>query len=204
MSRHLRNYLLTMKILILGGTRFLGRHLVEAALSAGHEVTLFNRGLSAPGLYPGVEQLRGDRDGGVGILAGRNWDAVVDTCGYLPRVVRQSADVLRHSNRYLFISSVSVYRDASRPGLAEDAPVAELVDPTNEDIPANYGALKAACEQIVLRVFAERALVVRPGLIVGPHGPDQPVLVLGQALRARGPGSVARCAGLPGSVHRCA
>ncbi|MGE5337578.1 MAG: SDR family oxidoreductase [Gemmatimonadota bacterium] len=161
-----------MRILIIGGTRFLGRHLVAAALAAGHQVTLFNRGLSAPDLYPEVEQLHGNRDGDLKSLADRTWDAVVDTCGYVPRVVQQSVDALSHrTKRYLFVSSISVYRDPSRAGVAEDAPLAELSAPTSEDVVASYGALKAACERVVCDVFAERSLVVRPGLIVGPHDP---------------------------------
>lgn len=162
-----------MKLLILGGTRFLGRHLVDAALVAGHEVTLFNRGRTAPNLFPAVESLRGERDGGLDALRGRRWDAVIDTCGYVPRVVRQSAQLLAEAaTRYIFVSSVSVYADLSGPGVDEDAPVARLYDPATEDILPNYGGLKAACEEIVREAFGPRALVVRPGLIVGPFDPS--------------------------------
>lgn len=162
-----------MRLLVLGGTRFLGRHLVEAALARGHEPTLFNRGRTAPHLFAGVEQLRGERDGDLAALRGRSWDAVVDTCGYLPRVVRRSAEALRGSAaRYLFVSSISVYADASAAGQDERAPRARLPDPGCEDIPAHYGALKAACEDEVQAAFGERAILLRPGLIVGPFDPS--------------------------------
>ena len=101
-----------MQLLILGGTRFLGRALVEAALDQGHQVTLFNRGQTNPGLYPQLERLVGDRDGGLAALEGRQWDAVIDTCGYVPRIVRQSAELLAGSvEHYTFISSLAVYAD---------------------------------------------------------------------------------------------
>lgn len=164
-----------MNVLVLGGTVFLGRHVVAALLARGHVPTLFNRGRSAPDAFPGVEQLRGDRSAGaegLAALAGQRWDAVVDCCGYVPRVVGASTARLRDAvGRYVFISTISVYRDFSRPGIDEDAPVAELDDPTTEDVPAHYGALKAACERVVADAFGERASIVRPGLIVGPHDP---------------------------------
>lgn len=157
-----------MNILIIGGTQFVGRHLVEAALAAGHQVTLFNRGRTGPDLYPEVESLRGDRDGGLDLLKGRRWDVVFDPSGYLPRIVRQSAELLRDSvGRYVFISSISVYVDSD--GADENAPLHVLEDPTSEDIPKFYGALKVACENIVTEVFGERGLNARPGFIVGPY-----------------------------------
>jgi 2'-hydroxyisoflavone reductase len=161
-----------MKLLILGGTRFLGRHLVEAALARGHEPTLFNRGRTAPELFAGVERLRGEREGDLALLRRRSWDAVVDTCGYLPRIVRRSAQVLRDSvDRYLFVSSISVYADSATAGQDEQSPRAQLPHPECEDIPNHYGALKAACEDEVRALFGERATLVRPGLIVGPFDP---------------------------------
>ena len=162
-----------MKILILGGTVFLGRHLVEAALARGHEVTLFNRGQHHPGLFPDVEKLRGDRDGNLDALRGRRWDAVVDTCGYVPRVVRASADLLAGAvKHYTFISSLSVYADTREPGIDESAPVGKLQDETVEEITGEtYGPLKALCEQAAERAMPGRVLNARPGLIVGPHDP---------------------------------
>lgn len=168
-----------MRILILGGTRFLGRHLVDAALAAGHEVTLFTRGQTNPGLYPQLERLRGDRDpqndGGAGLalLKGRRWDAVIDTSGYVPRVVRASAECLAEAaTHYTFISSISVYRDFLEAGLDETYPVGTLEDESVEEITGDtYGPLKALCEREVERAFPGRTLAIRPGLIVGPHDP---------------------------------
>ncbi len=162
-----------MNILVIGGTRFVGRHFVTAALARGHEITLFNRGQSDDSLFPGVEHLHGDRDGDLGALAGRRWDAVVDTCGYVPRVVRQSAELLKDAvDRYLFISSISVYADLAEPGADENAPLQTLTDETVEEITGEtYGALKVLCEQVVQQFYGDRALIVRPGMIVGPYDP---------------------------------
>jgi 2'-hydroxyisoflavone reductase len=157
--------------LLLGGPGFLGRALADAALAAGHDLTFFNRGRTSPELYPEVEKLRGDREGGLGALRGRAWDAILDTCGYLPDVVRASAQALATSGLYCFVSSMSVYADFREP-VDEESPVAELGDlPTDEITGDTYGPLKALCEEVVREGFAERALVVRPGLIVGPHDP---------------------------------
>jgi 2'-hydroxyisoflavone reductase len=162
-----------MKILILGGTVFLGRHLVDAALARGHEVTLFNRGQHNPELYPDVEKLRGDRDGDLMALEGRRWDAVIDPSGYVPRIVRASAALLAPNvGHYSFISSVSVYGDTRTPGMDESTPVATMEDPTNESVQEYYGALKALCEQSVEAAMPGRALSIRAGLIVGPHDPS--------------------------------
>ncbi len=160
-----------MNLLILGGTKFLGRHLVEAARARGHKVTLFNRGQSNPGLFPEVEHLRGDRDGGMTALEGRHWDAVIDTSGYVPRVVGASARLLANSvNHYTFISSISVYADFSSVGMDESAPVGTLQDETVEEFTGEmYGPLKALCEQAAEAAMPGRVLSVRPGLIVGPH-----------------------------------
>jgi 2'-hydroxyisoflavone reductase len=160
-----------MNLLILGGTIFLGRYLVEAALARGHQVTLFNRGQHSPELFPAIEKLRGDRDGGLGVLRGRRWDAVIDTSGYLPRVVRASAELLADAvEHYTFISSISVYPHFRSLELDESAPVGTLDDPTVEEITGeSYGPLKALCEQAAEQALPGRTLVVRPGLIVGPY-----------------------------------
>jgi 2'-hydroxyisoflavone reductase len=157
-------------LLVLGGTRFLGRALVDAALARGHDVTLFNRGLTNPELFLDVEKLRGDRNEDVSALEGRDWDAVVDVATFLPRAVRLAVDALRdHVGRYAFVSSISAYADLSTPA-SEDAPVAELKNRDSESV-EDYGPLKAECERIVQDAFGDHALVVRPGLIVGPHDP---------------------------------
>jgi 2'-hydroxyisoflavone reductase len=163
-----------MDILLLGGPRFLGRALIEAALAAGHRVTMFNRGRTNPESYPKVERLQGDRDGGLDSLRERRWDAVIDTSGYVPRVVRQSARVLAGAvGRYVFISSVSVYAEPVRPGADEDAPLAKLQNEQVEEITgATYGGLKVLCERVVQDLYGGRALIIRPGLIVGPHDPS--------------------------------
>jgi 2'-hydroxyisoflavone reductase len=162
-----------MDLLILGGTRFLGRHLVEAALRDDHRVTLFNRGLSGPDLFPEVETITGDRDGDLSALQGRRWDAVIDTCGYVPRVVRASAGLLADAaDHYTFVSSISVYPDDIGPGADEDAPVQELEDHTVEEVTGEtYGGLKALCERAAEEKMPSRVLNVRPGLISGPHDP---------------------------------
>ncbi len=160
-----------MKLLILGGTKFLGRHAVDAALAGGHDVTIFTRGQTNSELFPDVEHLRGNRDGGLDTLRGRAFDGVVDTSGYVPRIVRQSAELLRDQvGRYVFVSSISVYDDFSNP-VSESTPVAELVDPSSEEIMEHYGALKAACERVVEDVYGNRSARVRAGLIVGPYDP---------------------------------
>ena len=157
-----------MRILVLGGTQFLGRHTVDAALARGHDVTMFNRGQTRPELFPDVEKLRGDRDGDLDALRGREFDAVVDTSGYVPRIVRETIDALGDVGHYTFVSSISVYADASTPP-TESSPVAELTEPTEEWREA-YGELKADCEDVVRERFPN-AFIPRPGLIVGPWDP---------------------------------
>jgi 2'-hydroxyisoflavone reductase len=163
-----------MKILFLGGTIFLGRWMVEEASRRQHEITLFNRGTHNPELFPEVEKIHGDRDGGLEALEGRKWDAVIDTCGYLPRVVRASAVKLRSQvDNYIFISSISVYADPPYATMDESAPLAQMPDPTVEQITGEtYGPLKALCEQAVITVYSSRGLIIRPGLIVGPYDPS--------------------------------
>src|SRR5918994_5234361 len=162
-----------MELLILGGTRFLGRHLVEAALGRGHRVTLFNRDLSGPGLFPEVERLVGDRDGDLSALRGRRWDAAMDTCGYVPRNVRASTSLLADAvDHYAFVSSISVYSEPIAPGAGEGAPVQEIPDPVVEEITGEtYGGLKVLCERAAEEEMPGRVLNVRPGLISGPYDP---------------------------------
>jgi len=175
-----------MRILILGGTKFLGRAIVDAARAKGHELTLFNRGQHDPSAYPDLEQLHGDRTqpGGLAALAGRTWDAAIDTAAYLPRDVRSMCDALAQSTKhYTFVSSVSVFASHAKPGQDETTEVARLTPEqraklealplgatiTARDLGELYGPLKAACEDVARAAFPGAALVVRPGLIVGPY-----------------------------------
>jgi 2'-hydroxyisoflavone reductase len=162
-----------MKILILGGKRFLGIALVNAAFQAGHTPTLFNRGLTNPELFPDVNNLIGNRDGDLSALKRKKWDAVIDTSGFVPRIVKQSAAALSGKcESYTFISSVSVYQDFHTPDITEEYPLARLEDPTEEDYSGDaYGPLKALCEYEIQQNFAGKVLVIRPGLIVGPNDP---------------------------------
>jgi len=163
-----------LELLLIGGPKFLGRALIESALARGHELTTFNRGQTNPDLFPEVEKLHGDRDGGLAPLEGRAWDAVLDTSGYVPRLVRDSARLLANAaDRYAFVSSISYYADYREPR-SEDDPPERLGDKPDDRLLAdysNYGALKALCEQEVEQAFGERAILVRPGLIVGPNDP---------------------------------
>ena len=158
-----------MNLLIIGGTRFLGRHLVDSALAHGHAITLFNRGKSNPELFPKIETIIGDRKHDLDKLSGRVWDAVIDTCGYFPRIVRLAATSLERSvGRYVFVSSISVYADFKKIGINESDPVGKIEDETIEEITGeSYGPLKALCEKTMMEVYGERGLVIRPGLIVG-------------------------------------
>jgi len=154
-------------ILFIGGSQFVGYYAVQSALSGGHAVTLFNRGKTDPGAFPAAEHIIGDRLEDIERLRGRHFDAVIDTCGYIPRAVRKSAELLKdHAGQYLFISSVSVYADMA-DGNDETSPLSTLPDPATEDVSAHYGGLKVACETVVQELFPDKSVIVRPGLIVG-------------------------------------
>ncbi|HEY2629493.1 MAG TPA: NAD-dependent epimerase/dehydratase family protein [Usitatibacter sp.] len=161
-----------MKILVIGGTVFLGRAFTDAALASGHEIVHFNRGQTSPP-DPRVRRIAGDRNDETALrqaAAAGPWDAVIDTSGYLPQGVRKSAAALRdHAARYLFVSSISAYADG---GFDETSPLEPVPDPLPDTMtPDKYGALKAGCESVAREVLGDRAVVVRPGLIVGPHDP---------------------------------
>jgi 2'-hydroxyisoflavone reductase len=159
-------------ILILGGTGFLGPHVVTAAIARGHKLTLFNRGKTRPGLFPEIEKLQGDRDGKLEALADRSWDAVVDTSGYVPRIVKLSAELLApRVKHYVFVSTISVYARDDVAGADESLELATIADPTSEDVRANYGALKALSEKAAEAAMPGRVATVRPGLIIGPGDP---------------------------------
>jgi 2'-hydroxyisoflavone reductase len=165
-----------MNILLLGGPYFLGRHLIDAALAGGHEVTMFNRGRTNTELYPEVERLVGDRNGDLEALHGRAWDAVVDTTGFAPRTVRAACELLAGSvGTYVFVSTTGVYSETARVGCDETSRLRQLADETDdletEDDVKHYGALKVLCEQEVEAAFPGSAVLLRPGPIVGPHDP---------------------------------
>ncbi|SDB98908.1 NAD-dependent epimerase/dehydratase family protein [Shouchella lonarensis] len=169
-----------MKILILGGTRFVGRHLIDAALAQNHEVTLFNRGISSTKPLANVEVLHGDRNVDVSLLGKRQWDAVIDTSGYWPAQVRKAVEQLSHNvGHYTFVSSCSVYRDFSQQSIGESSDGLTLTpeqlvaldrhDVDHDKQMAHYGALKYHCEDALQQAMPGRSLIVRPGLIVGPY-----------------------------------
>lgn len=159
-----------MRILLIGGTRFIGRHVVEAALAAGDDVTVFHRGQTGADLFPGVEHRLGDRNTDLSALGAGSWDATVDTCAYFPRQVQSLADALgERAGHYLVVSSVSAYASPDHRGYREDAPLIELDDPTVEEVTdKTYGGLKVLCERVALDRFGPRILVVRPTYVVGP------------------------------------
>ncbi len=158
-----------MNLLIIGGSIFLGKHLTQQAIARGHSVTLFNRGIHNPDLFPEAEKIKGDRNSDCSLLAGRTWDAVIDTCGSFPRQIQMVMDVVGGNiGHYTFISSISAFSDFSKPGMDETGPVGTLEDETVEEVTfENYGPLKVLCERAVAEAMPGRALNIRPGLIVG-------------------------------------
>ena len=158
-----------MDLLIIGGGIFLGAALVDAGIARGHRLAVFNRGRSRSAWPPGVEAIVGERSTDLGALAGRRFDAVIDTCGYVAPDVRASAEALRESGCYCFVSSISAYASFAHAPIVESDALAAFagIDPADRDL-RHYGAQKAACETAVRGVFGDRALLVRPGLIVGP------------------------------------
>ena len=163
-----------MKLLIIGGTRFVGRAITQEAIDKGHQVTLFNRGKSNADLFPTVEKLIGDRDGGLDVLRGQQWDAVIDTSGYHPRHVRASARVLADAvAHYTFISTISTYASFAEGGIDEHSSQAILADDAGDEVnDATYGPFKALCEQALEEEMNGRVLHVRPALIIGPYEED--------------------------------
>jgi nucleoside-diphosphate-sugar epimerase len=162
-----------MQLLVIGGTHFVGRATVEDAVERGHDVTVFHRGPAEPEGFPEVEHIHGDRDGGLEAIRGRTWDSAIDTCGYFPRAVRESARLLADMTAtYVFVSTLSVYPDDAPAGCNEQSPTHGPPFPDTEEITAeSYGPLKMACELEAQAAFPGRCLVVRPGYIVGPHDP---------------------------------
>ncbi len=159
------------KLLIIGGTVFVGRHITEAALAAGWEITLFHRGQSGTDLFPGVERILGDRNTDAAKLEFGQWDACIDVSGYTPTNMRGLLETLRDRvGHYVFISTISVYRDGPGDALDEDGPVLPDEGLQTEEVTGEtYGPLKVRCERMVREAFGERATIIRPGLIIGPH-----------------------------------
>ena len=159
-----------MRILVIGGTQFVGRHFVQAALDGGHELTLFHRGQTNPGLFEEVDEIFGDRMTDIEKLDGQ-WDVVVDTCGYIPRAVEISAKHLKDRvGRYVFVSTTAVYRELSKEGIDETGYLKTLEDPEVEELnTSTYGPLKTECEARVTGIFDHDVFIVRPGIICGPH-----------------------------------
>lgn len=165
-----------MRILFIGGTSFVGRHMAEASLARGHDITLFHRGKTGAGLFPEAEHVLGDRDSDLARLEGQKWDAALDVCGYVPRQVRAAADVLANAvELYCYVSSASAYRPSGADVVREDSPLfgeEDLQDPDTEVVDGQtYGPLEALCEREAERGFSGRALVVRPTYVVGPYDP---------------------------------
>lgn len=163
-----------VKLLVIGGTRFVGRAFVEQAVDHGHEVAVFHRSVSEPDGFPDVEHLHGDRDGQLGLLRGREWDAVLDTCAYVPRAVREAGAVLRDvAGHYTLVSTLSVHPDDMPAGATEETATFQPPFPQTETVTVeSYGPLKVACEQEARAAFGDRCLIIRPGYIVGPHDPS--------------------------------
>jgi len=162
-----------LRILILGGTGFIGPNQVKYAVARGHKVTVFNRGRSQGEIPDEVERLYGDRNGQLAALKGRDWDVVIDNPTTLPRWVRDAAQILQgHARQYVFISTLSVYASWATPNMDETAPVEKLSDPDSEDTRRDYGPLKALAEQEAEKWFPGKTTVIRPGLIVGPEDPS--------------------------------
>src|SRR6266567_2128331 len=170
-----------MRILIIGGTVFVGRHITEAALATGHDVTVFHRGRSGADLFPRATHLTGDRNENLSALSAGRWDATIDVCAYFPRQVRSLAETLDgRGGQYVFVSSTSAYRTPVAPGFTEDAPLAELGDPATEEVTdETYGGLKVACERLAAELFA------RGGQVLAPGGAADPI----QVIDARGQGN---------------
>ncbi len=165
----------SLDILILGGTSFIGPHIVNAAIARGHSITLFNRGKTNTHLFPQLEKLHGNRDPKIGKglteLENRSWDAVIDTSSYVPRLAHASATLLADATKqYIMISSVSAYRDFSKHNITESAPLATMKDEAFEKVNAmTYGPLKVLCEKTIQKILPDKTTIIRPGLIVGPR-----------------------------------
>jgi 2'-hydroxyisoflavone reductase len=158
-----------MRILIIGGTRFVGRHITAAAIAAGHQISLLHRGMTGPELFPEAEHLLADRNADLSVLHDRRWDATIDVSAYHPSQVTSLAGALS-TGQYAFVSTTAVYRAPERPGFTEDSPLAELDGPIPETVTGEvYGPMKVLCERASVDAFGTSTLVVRPTYVIGPH-----------------------------------
>jgi nucleoside-diphosphate-sugar epimerase len=161
-----------MKLLVIGGTQFVGRAFVEEAVRRGNEVTIYHRGASEPADLPVVDHVHGDRDGQLNTLRGRTWDVVLDTCAYFPRAVREVAGLADAFGSYALVSTLGVHPNDMPAGWNEETPTYQPPFPDTEDVTGeSYGPLKVACEREAVGAFGDGCLIIRPGYIVGPHDP---------------------------------
>jgi len=160
-----------MRVLLIGGTAFVGRHIAAAAIDAGHDVTVFHRGKTGADLFPTASHLTGDRDEDLSALASGSWDATIDVCAYFPRQVRSLATALGgRGGTYVFISSVSAYSPSVPPNYDESAPLAAIDDLAATEVTnENYGGLKVACEQLSTELFGPDTTIIRPTYVIGPY-----------------------------------
>lgn len=166
-----RPYVRLVRILVIGGTQFVGRHFVAESLARGHELTLLHRGRTNADLFPDAEHLLADRNADLGVLEGKTFDATVDVCAYVPRQVRDLESALGgRGGQHLYVSSVSAYISATEPGSDESAPLNPAPDPPTETVDGStYGGLKAECERVASELYGDRLTVVRPSYVIGPY-----------------------------------
>jgi 2'-hydroxyisoflavone reductase len=177
-----------MKILAIGGTSFIGRHLVEAAIKNGHEVVLFNRGKTNPGVFEGVRHIQGDRRTDAHLLENEKWDAVLDTCGYSPSDLKLVLNaVMNNTKTYMFISTISVYDNYENGRPNEDSSTYTQQLETDEVTGETYGPLKVMCEDLVNEAFGKQALIIRPCIVVGPNDPTDRFTYYAKKLTEPGP-----------------
>ena len=184
-----------MKILVIGGTSFVGRHIVEALLEKEHEVVLFNRGKSNPHLFPQLQKILGDRRKDAEKLAIEKWDAVIDSSAYTPADLKPVLKNLK-TNHYIFISTISVYDDFKNGPVQESGSLFKTEVTEDEVTGSTYGPLKVMCENYIEKNLSDKALILRPGIVVGPYDPTDRFTYWVMKLNGKGPVLV------PGSKER--
>ncbi len=177
-----------MKLLVIGGTSFIGRHLVEAAKANGHELVLFNRGKTNPGIFEGMRHIRGDRKADAHLLGNEEWDAVIDTCGYTPNDLKPVIEAIKDKTKmYMFISTISVYDNYKNGRPTERSSTFTQQIQTDEVTGETYGPLKVMCEDVVNQAFGNQALIIRPCIVVGPNDPTDRFTYYATRLTKPGP-----------------